>query len=226
LLFIVSRLLTPVLVFLAALVPQASSLEDLHLKNDLASELYSVSAFAHGHRHGYEDGFRRADHEYHFGYQARPLKLKDVPKPTGYEKGFGDKDLFRKGFRYGFMAGYSDSFAGRSFRVPKWMKAVPPFRNAQTLPEAEEARQSDKQVRKVFEEGMLKGYQLGLSSEMQNLLPEFLADQAERFCVQEAKAGENGYCDGYTQGFVIGVGDRSSFSDSDRIEVAKNAAKH
>ncbi|MEO6119797.1 MAG: hypothetical protein ABIP12_03835 [Terriglobales bacterium] len=99
---------------------------DFHLREDQARKLYSASAFAHGHRHGYEEGFRTADLEIHVGRQERELREKDIPK-ADYQKGFGDKKFFQQGFAHGFKAGYKDSYSNRSFRLVEWSVAIPPF---------------------------------------------------------------------------------------------------
>src|SRR6266478_9941690 len=38
---------------------------DYHLLQDAAKKIYAMSAFAHGHRHGYEEGFHAGDEDYH-----------------------------------------------------------------------------------------------------------------------------------------------------------------
>src|SRR3954466_6699388 len=90
---------------------------DYHITGDPAHDTYLKSAFAHGHRHGYEEGYHAADNDLQFGRPAMQFaSAKQVPEVLGYRKQFGRKDLFREGYKRGFIAGYEDSYAGREFR--------------------------------------------------------------------------------------------------------------
>jgi hypothetical protein len=44
--------------------------------------------------------------------------LSHIPKTVGYRNQFGDKKSFRRGYEYGYIAGYDDSFANRKFHYP------------------------------------------------------------------------------------------------------------
>jgi hypothetical protein len=102
---------------LSATAASSDKRDDYHLTDDGARSVYAQSPFAHGYRHGYEEGFHDADLEFHMGRHARALKTKDVPRTIGYEKTFGSKDRFRRGYEPGYLAGYADSHAGREFHT-------------------------------------------------------------------------------------------------------------
>jgi hypothetical protein len=91
---------------------------DVHLSTDSGSNLYAASAFAHGLRHGYEEGFHDADRDLHLS--AFSLDEMVIPKPKkvmGYQPEFGPKDSFRKGYELGYRLGYADSLKGIAFRM-------------------------------------------------------------------------------------------------------------
>jgi hypothetical protein len=179
---------------------------DFHTREDDARRLYSVSAFAHGHRHGYEEGYSAADEDIHQGRLQRALREKDVPKPRGYKKTFGDKRHFRQGFIYGYIAGYRDSFSERSFTLPSWATAIQPFSWMSALPQAEGNSTPDGTVLAIFESGVMDGYRSGLATQVQENDAHALAAQGSQACRAEASRPD-GYCDGYAQGFLIGVAD-------------------
>ena len=95
-----------------------------HLSQDALQQVYQHSPFAHGLRHGYEAGFHDADLDYHLGYDERDLRANKLPGTAGFDKKFGDKKSFRRGYEFGYMAGYKDSFAGRKFHYPPASDAV------------------------------------------------------------------------------------------------------
>jgi hypothetical protein len=91
---------------------------DIHLTSDSANNIYAASAFAHGMRHGYEEGFHDADRDLHLS--AFSLDDVEIPKPKktiGYQPSFGSKDSFRKGYQQGYRLGYADSVKGIAFRM-------------------------------------------------------------------------------------------------------------
>jgi hypothetical protein len=186
---------------------QAQAQGDFHMREDDARRLYRISAFAHGHRHGYEQGFRQADEELHVGHLQRTLREKDVPKPKDYKRLYGNKNLFRQGFIYGFMAGYKDSFEERSFRLPEWTAAVPPFAWMSDLPQSEGEMVPDAKLRAGFEAGIVDGYKSGLITPVMDADSRAVASQAARICGSPSQARPEGYCDGFTQGFLFGASD-------------------
>lgn len=192
------------------------------MRDDEARRLYSVSAFAHGHRHGYEEGFRAADDEIHSGRLQRVLTEGDVPKSMEYQKGFGDKKHFRRGFIYGYLAGYRDSYEERHFRVPEWVTQVPPFSDGSDLPQADGPATPDKKVRSTFDEGMLQGYRSGASTQVVETDTKALASQAGEVCELPGRSRLDTFCHGFTQGFLFGVKDQVTGPDAARPGLAKN----
>jgi hypothetical protein len=91
----------------------ACAQNDYHISKDANRQIYLNSAFAHGHRHGYEEGFHAGDEDYQLRKQAS-LQQK-LPKDKGYRKEFGDKASYLQGYETGFRAGYADSYCGRAF---------------------------------------------------------------------------------------------------------------
>src|SRR5881394_3231825 len=110
---------------LVAAQPKAPKEPEYHLTADAAHQLYVNSVFAHGHRHGYEEGFHDAEVDLQMGRGFREFESPGkAPKMVGYVSEFGSKKLFRAGSEYGYLAGYSDSAAGRPFRMLKPAKAA------------------------------------------------------------------------------------------------------
>lgn len=91
---------------------------DSHLSADSANNIYAASAFAHGMRHGYEEGFHDADRELHLSaFSVDEISIAKPKKIVGYERAFGSKESFRRGYEYGYRLGYSDSVKGITFRM-------------------------------------------------------------------------------------------------------------
>jgi hypothetical protein len=187
--------------------PLPESQSDFHLREDQGRRLYSISAFAHGHRHGYEEGYRTADLEIHVGRQQRELRDKDIPK-ADYAKGFGDKKFFRQGYAQGFKAGYKDSYSNRNFRLVQWSEQIPPFDWMSELPEADRGRELNAKVRAQFEDGMAQGYASGAKAEVTDADAKAVASYAARSCGDRPGARPEGFCEGFTQGFLLGVNDQ------------------
>lgn len=209
-----SRLVIVLLVVSAvgSLVAQGQNrepLQEFHLSADAARTLYTFSAFAHGHRHGYEEGFRFADLTIHLGGLQRELRERDVPKSMGYKREFGEKKRFRQGFIYGFIAGYNDSFSERSFRVPEWGLEETPIASLSALPQWDGPLQLNPELRAAFDEGMFLGYRAGMVSQAAPA-PEdtSLREKLAGSCRGTEQAAREGFCDGFTQGFLMGMNDR------------------
>ena len=121
---------------------------DSHLQDYPGAALYRQSAFAHGFIHGYEDGFHFGDEDYQLARPARELKT--TPEfhsaDGGYRGAYGDKELFRQGYREGLESGYQDSYRGIAFRAISVGRAV-----AQDLTPVKD--------RHSFELGFAGGYQ-------------------------------------------------------------------
>jgi hypothetical protein len=177
---------------------------DFHTLQDEGRRLYAISAFAHGHRHGYEEGFRAADLEIHVGRLQRTLRDKDIPK-FDYRDEYGDRTRFKQGFIQGFRAGYSDSFFNRSFRLVEWADEIPPFSWMSDLPQAAGTNTIDPKMRASFDTGVQQGYQAAVQTAAPAAEAPQLAKQAEKACREQPIARDEGFCDGYTQGFLLGA---------------------
>lgn len=195
---------------------------DFHTLEDEARRLYSVSAFAHGHRHGYEEGYRVADLEIHFGSRQRELSDSDIPGKMQYQGSFGDKQSFRRGFIRGFLAGYRDSYAHEPFRIPAWLHEVPPFPWTNDLPQGGETPAPPRRLRRSFDEGARSGYEAGWTAPVDDPAASALAGQAGDACNSTPQARKDGFCDGFRQGFLLAIHDRAPVtSPTERPAVAK-----
>src|SRR5205085_1684744 len=119
-----------------------------------------------------------------------------VPKMVGYAEEFGSKKLFRLGYQYGYLAGYADSAAGKTFRLIA----------IADLPQKASATVHTKTSR--FEDGVLEGYRAGRTGEAGSGLP-VKARAATAVNCAEDKPGVLDYCEGYSLGVRLGAGDRS-----------------
>lgn len=182
---------------------------DYHTLEDEGRRLYSVSAFAHGHRHGYESGYHLADEEIHFGLRQRDLNQNDVPHAMKFKSDFGDKKVFRQGFVHGFLAGYRDSYAREPFRVPEWLQEVPPFAWMNDLPQADGATQPTRTLRRAFDNGARMGYESGLLAPLGETAALALGRRAGEACSATPESKNDGFCDGFRQGFLLAVRDRA-----------------
>src|SRR5438270_5139399 len=109
-----------------SLSPEISSSQwptagERHLQDSSTGALLSDSAFAHGYRHGYDEGFHVGDLDIHMGRSARiGTELKESrPARREYNNVFGSKDLFVEGYQAGFHSGYSDAMVGFEYRAGK-----------------------------------------------------------------------------------------------------------
>lgn len=109
------------LLFIALALPAIAAQpenSDRHLTADMGKGLYAASAFAHGLRHGYEEGFHDADRDLHLSaFSIEDIAAKKPGKIIGYQASFGPKESFRKGYDAGYRLGYADSLKGITFRM-------------------------------------------------------------------------------------------------------------
>jgi hypothetical protein len=213
----------PLLVFLLwsgmMSAQERSSPAEYHVTDDSMRSLYRVSAFAHGHRHGYEAGYRAADQEIHIGILQHGWKERDVKRAMAYRHEFGDKRFFTRGFTRGFLAGYNDCYADRDFRLPDWGETVPPLPSATDLPQSDAPPQPSRKFREAFDQGLDQGYAAGLKA---GAIPADAAEtalQARAVCIAGKDAGPV-FCDGFVQGFLLGGADRVAVGAVDSKEAA------
>lgn len=181
---------------------------DYHLTQDRNRGFYKECAFAHGHRHGYEEGFHAGDEDYQL---RRPgYLLQRSAKAKGYVPVFGDKNQFNSGYEAGFRAGYADSFSGKSFR------ALNPI----TL-ESAAASPSD------LQSGFVSGYRAGYINSNSIADEPGIAESASWRCQQERHSAA--FCNAYGSGYVLGKTDKSSIAllnQAQPTSLAKNAPTH
>lgn len=177
-----SRLIPPLSFMVLIGVGFAGGPSDYHTNSDGARDLYVHSAFAHGLRHGYEEGFHAADLDIHTGApRKRTNDLSRVPKTIGYHRGYGDKKSFRRGYEYGYVAGYEDSIAFRKFHDPAVAVDVVAIT---TTPNR-------------FDEGVASGYGT-----------VFHSNAADVTCVNKAAS----YCAGFEAGVAMARSERHEAS--------------
>jgi hypothetical protein len=196
------------------LVLSASSLaiaqNDYHISKDPNRQIYVNSAFAHGHRHGYEEGFHAGDEDYQL---RRGVSLQQkLPKDKGYRKEFGDKASYLQGYETGFRAGYADSYSGRAFRLLAGSDSAVSQSNV------------EKMAVRDFDQGIAAGYHAGYTNSADIADEPGIAESAAWRCRQEQHAET--YCIGYGSGYVLGRADSESVARLQKAgtsNLAKNA---
>jgi len=185
----------------------AGAQSDYHLSQDSNRQVYLNSAFAHGHRHGYEEGFHAGDEDYQL---RRPASLQQkLPKERGYRKEFGNRNSYMQGFETGFRAGYADSYSGHAFRLVHPLGQDPP-----SLDKAEVSG---------FDQGIAAGYRAGFTNSDSIADEPGIAESATWRCRQEQHA--DNFCSGFGPGYVLGRADKDSVAllqKSAAASLAKN----
>ena len=193
------RALKSSIVFFAVLRIAAWAQADYHLTQDPNRQIYLHSAFAHGHRHGYEEGFHAGDEDFHF---RKPAALQQrLPKLRGYSPEFGDKASYMRGFESGFHAGYADSYSGRAFRATNRL-LLDLVGSVETIAANETARD--------FDAGVAEGYRAGYSNVASIANEPGIAESATWRCRLEQHAAS--FCNGYGAGYVLGRADNESIA--------------
>jgi len=187
---------------------------------DSCRKVYTTSAFAHGHRHGYEEGFHAGDEDYHLRHVPNPTGKS--AKQTGYKREFGDKKIYMRGFSSGFQAGYADSYSGQAFRSNQEIAEleIPP---AQPLVERAAKVVSNylpPNDPKTFDLGVEQGYKDGSSSTDAASFAPGLGEQALVKCESEHQH-QPAFCGGYAIGFVLGKDDIRSLRALEVMDSAK-----
>jgi hypothetical protein len=182
---------------------------DYHVTQDSNREIYKRSAFVHGHRHGYEEGFHAGDEDYHL---RRPgFLLQKGIRTKGYLSGFGDRKFYNSGFEIGYRAGYADSFSGHAFRT--W--------NYQLVGGGEKSESAE------LDPGFVEGYRAGFINSNSIADEPGIAESAAWRCQQERHALN--YCSAYGAGYVLGKTDKASISwlqKSEPTNMARNSGGH
>jgi hypothetical protein len=188
--------------------------EDWHMSS---RDLFVKSAFAHGYMHGYEQGFHNGDIDLQMGRDFRDVKNQaEFKKMTGFRSEYGDKKLFEDGYRVGFLVGYTDCFAGRSFRAVQLLA-----KTAQS-PSAAASAHFDRSFDHAFREGYETGQRQGLADGRVSA-----AWRANSPCEPGGELGDitPQYCDAFRDGYRLGYSDGfANQHDSGEI-LARNRGK-
>ena len=183
-----------------ALTPSTSSSRwpvaaERHLQDGSTAALLSDSAFAHGYRHGYDEGFHLGDLDIHMGRPARVATGFKEYRQAGreYNSAFGSKELFDEGYRAGIRCGYSDAMAGFEYRASRrtreaadGLSVLPPSR------------------RKFFDEGFAGGYKSAQSHDAP--APGVTSAYLEQHCEKTASHSRPlEYCSGFSRGYLLGM---------------------
>jgi hypothetical protein len=168
-----------------------------HLQPNSVGALYANSAFAHGYRHGYDEGFHVGDFALQMG---RDVDLVSPPKeyrqaPRGYHSDFGSRESFDHGYQAGFRSGYSDAITGEEYRVKQRVSTAATGLSTDILPPNRRAH---------FDQGVAGGF---ASSQTGNAPKRGMtAEYIEQYCRKTASgmyALE--YCSGFSRGYLLGI---------------------
>jgi hypothetical protein len=209
------------------LIASAEQPPDYHVTQDPAHVVYANSAFAHGNRHGYEEGFHAADGDYHLRHSPNWSK---VSKANGYKREYGDKKSYMQGYVYGYRAGYADSYSGHEFRgnqeLIDFATDVPALVNQGPDVGKVVSNYLPRPDTYTFDAGITAGYKDGASStEATTYAPGLGAFASERCQVEHQL--QTTFCNGYAIGFLLGKDDIRSIrtldeSGSGRLLQAKH----
>src|SRR5579872_6518457 len=124
--------------------------DERHLQATPMGALCANSAFAHGYRHGYDQGFHLGDLNLQMGRDPASFgKLRANRPATEYRDFFGSKQLFEMGYEAGLRGGYSDAVAGFEYRGRERIEAAALGLSTDVLPASR---------RPHFDEGFASGY--------------------------------------------------------------------
>jgi hypothetical protein len=166
-----------------------------HLQDSAAGALLADSAFAHGYRHGYDEGFHVGDLDIHMGRSAQvSAGLKESRQSArDYNGAFGSKKLFDEGYQAGFHSGYSDAMAGFEYRAGKRTREA--AEGLTVLPPSQ---------RKLFDEGFAGGYKSAQAHDAP--ISGVTSAYVEQYCDKTLSRSHSlEYCSGFSRGYVLGM---------------------
>ena len=175
-----------------------------HLQPNSVGALYGNSAFAHGYRHGYDEGFHVGDFALQMGRNvdqvSPPREYRHAPR--GYRSDFGNRESFDQGYQAGFLSGYSDAITGEEYRLNRRASAAAAGLSPEILPPNRRAH---------FDEGVAGGYASAQSANApkHGMTVEYI----EQYCRKTASgmyALE--YCSGFSRGYLLGIHNDASAS--------------
>jgi flagellar biosynthesis/type III secretory pathway protein FliH len=216
------KLLSFVVLFTAMWLTQPGSAQETHLNEAGSRAILSRSAFVHGYRHGYEEGYHTGNIDINMGRRPRTQKMQfhGVKLKLGYSPSFGPKQSFEEGFGAGLKAGYSDGYAGRTFRAVDSLRAV-----AAAMAESAAAEDPGNAY---FDQGVALGYRDGFQQGDSGMPATVSMDFHLVACTQldpdkeKDPPAQGSYCEGYRRGFVLGRADGfMSRTQPDFLEASK-----
>jgi|GraSoiStandDraft_43_1057313.scaffolds.fasta_scaffold21641_2 hypothetical protein len=183
-----------------ALSPNTSSTRwpvaaERHLQDGSTAALLSDSAFAHGYRHGYDEGFHLGDLDIHMGRPARVATGFKAYRQAGreYNNAFGSKELFDQGYQAGVHSGYSDAMAGFEYRASRRTREA--AEGLSVLPPSR---------RKFFDEGFAGGYKSAQTHDAP--ATGITSAYLEQYCEKTAAHSHPlEYCSGFSRGYLLGM---------------------
>ncbi|HWC19726.1 MAG TPA: hypothetical protein VG498_22120 [Terriglobales bacterium] len=178
---------------------------DPHLQPNPVGALLLNSSFAHGFRHGYDEGFRAGDLDVQMGRSPRLTVKPSQSRQAGheYKRAFGNKESFQQGYETGFKDGYSDAMAGLDYRASERA-----HRAAVGLTDALAPSR-----RPAFDEGFASGYRSAQSSSAPQMI--LSPDYVLRYC-ESTLLGRHPveYCSGFSRGYIFAGSQISSVNDN------------
>jgi hypothetical protein len=184
------------------LLSTLSMAQESHADGNANRELYGSSSFARGYLQGYEQGFHDGDLDMQLAHERQdPEKMKDYGGAKhAFQKSFGDRDAFVKGYHYGFRVGYGDAMSGLQFRAVDNLREL-----AQDLPPV------NPQSAPILDEAIAHGYLDGVHSGLhdgRSMNAEYRPDRADcELALRFQKPPAQFYCSAYSVGYRLGYAD-------------------
>ncbi|MBV9072842.1 MAG: hypothetical protein JOZ10_04345 [Acidobacteria bacterium] len=184
-----------------------------HLQPNEVGGLYGNSAFAHGYRHGYDEGFHFADLDIQMGREGSATIPKEYRDGARHFKNFfGSKKLFEQGFQTGFRRGYGDGISGGEYQIHRHVQSIAAGLSPDVLPASR---------RNYFDDGFASGY-----ATAQKNAPSsrgLRVDYVEQYCRSTSNQPYAlDYCSGFSRGYLLGAFDVSPSSPVESAS-SKNA---
>ena len=188
------------------------TLGERHLSTTPVGTLYANSAFAHGYRHGYDEGFHIGDLDLQMGRNpVRFERRKNQQTAHDFDLLFSNKRLFQQGYQAGFQSGYKDAISGSPFRATSRATAAAESLNEILIPN----------LRQYFDEGFAGGYLSAQSIRAPRA--HITAEYVEQYCRNESSSHPLEYCSGFSRGYLFAVADSPTPANK---STASSAADH
>ena len=168
-----------------------------HLQDTPAGSLYANSAFAHGFRHGYDEGFYAGDVDWQLGRQPRTvISSNEYGRAVKqYRPEFGSKRLFELGCQAGFRSGYSDVMSGGEYSMRSRMESASAGMSFELLSPSRRGH---------FDEGFANGFRSAQSANAPT--KGMTVEYVESYCRTTASGPYAlEYCSGFSRGYLLGI---------------------